>query len=123
MSRLYRAFVSVYTPTIIDGWGVYRCRVDDAFDLFACATHSFIDGNRTYDFELFVDIVSEVPIYFFGERAKAEEFARIKTNRYPIFRQLQLLKHREEYWFGTWIQAYFDAYEKGKMKDYYDCEV
>lgn len=123
MSRLYKSFVKVYAPTIVDGWGLYKCCVDDYFNIFVCMTHNFLDGPRSYPYELWIDYMAELPVWAFPSEEPARQFCVRHTNRYPIDRQLQLLRQRNEYWVATILNTYFSLIEVCKATTDYDSKM
>lgn len=106
MKKPYRSFVTVGQYEVVDGWGVVRTIVDCRFTIWMVSTHNFIQANKTYDFELFMNYVCEVPVFCFVIREQAVEFARLKSNRYPIDMQLKALKWRKQYWYSTILEQY-----------------
>lgn len=123
MNQRYMSYVSVYAPILSAGWGIYRVRIDDRFDVWVCATHNFIEGGRSYNFDLFVDYAAELPLWCFVSLESAQEFTKLHSNRYPIYRQLQLLRHRDQYWFGHIIADYLTLESAAKNTIVYDFEA
>lgn len=123
MSRPYKAFVKVHAPTIIDGWGLYKCRVDDYFNIYVCMTHNFLEGPRSYPYELWIDYMAELPVWAFATEDQAREFCLHHTNRYPLDRQLQILKRRDEFWVATILNSYFSLIELCKASMSYDSKM
>lgn len=114
MSRPYKSFVRVYAPVNVSGWAVYRCRVDDYFEIYVNFTHLFLDGSCSYPYELFIDYMAELPAWCFTCWEQAQGFAQRHSNRYPIDRQMQLLRFRDQYWIGTVLNAYYSVIEMSK---------
>lgn len=104
----YKSFIRTGEFLKHEGWGILKCSIDDTFDLWAVESHTFIDEKQLYDYGLFVDYISEFPVYFFVSFDAAKDFAKIKPNRYPIDRQQYWLKFHQEWWFGTCAAAYID---------------
>lgn len=109
MKRPFKSFVSVseYEPS--HGWAVYRIVVDCVISYYFCSTHLFIEGNMTYDFDLFVDYAAELPLYFFQTHKECIDFTLRHSNMYPIDRQFYLLRFRPQFWFATLIQKYLEV--------------
>lgn len=123
MSRPYKSFVRVYAPTVIDGWGMYRCRVDDVFNVFVCMTHQFLEGNKSYPYELWIDYMAELPVWGFPTEERAMDFCKHHSNRYPLDRQLQLLKIRDQYWVANVLNSYYSVLEMAKATTNYDSQM
>lgn len=122
MKMRYMSYVSVYAPIISHGWGIYRVRIDDRFDVWVCCTHNYIEGGRSYNFDLFVDYMAELPVWCFASFEQAKAWTGLHSNRYPIYRQLQLLRHRDQYWFGHIIADYLSLESAAKETMNYDFE-
>lgn len=108
MRKPYRSFVTVSAPERVEGWGLYRTIVDCRFTVWMACTHEFIPASKTYDFELFINYVSEIPCFCFGSKEQAIEFCKTKSNRYPIDFQLKGLKWRPQYWYATILEQYIN---------------
>ena len=106
---IYNEIVTIGDITPIAGWGVGRARVEKLFPFYFCEVENWIEKNKQYPLDLFIDIAAEVPVYFFPTWDDAEQFAKTKSNRYPIERRLYWLRFQQQYWFATILNYYMDT--------------
>lgn len=108
MKKPFKSHVRVYPYEAHHGWVCYRIVVDYVCTYYFCSTHIFIEGGKTYPFDLFVDYAAELPLYFFVSYEECVAFAKRHSNMYPIDRQLYLLRFRPQFWFATLLQKYLE---------------
>lgn len=108
MSRPYKSFVKTGDAKRVAGWGIINCSIDGIYDVWCVENYLFIEEQQKYDYDLFVDVVSEMPVYFFITFDQALAFAKRVSNRYPIDRMMYWLRFQPEYWFSTVCINYID---------------
>lgn len=111
MKDFYKAFVCTGKYILQSGWGILKCSIDDVYVLWLAQNDDIIKEKTKYNYDDFVDTVSEFPIYFFISFDACNEFCKSKSNRYPYDRMMFWLRFQPEYWFGTVASRYIDYVE------------
>jgi len=106
---IYNEVVTVEDITPIGGWGLGKAKVEHLFSFYFCEVEMWIEKNKQYPLDLFIDLAAELPVYFFVSWDAAEKFAKTKSNRYPIERRLWWLRFQPEYWFATVMNYFYDT--------------
>lgn len=106
---IYEEKVEILEVLTIGGWGVGRGEVRNLFAFAFCEVEAWHNQGDVYSLDAFMDFAAEAPIYYFTCYQNAEQFAKTKSNRYPIERRLWWLRYQEEYWFATIFNYYVDT--------------
>lgn len=95
--------------TPIGGWGVGRARIEHLFPFYFCEIELWHQAWTECPLEEFMDVAAEVPVYYFLSWDSAVQFAKTKSNRYPIERRMWWLRFQDQYWFSTILMGMLDT--------------
>lgn len=104
----YKSFVTTSRYYRVSGWGILKLQIDDKFTMWMAETLTLIEEHQRYDYDLFIDYVGWMPIYFFADAKSAWDFCKMKSNHYPIDKMMKDLRYQPEYWFSTIANTYID---------------
>lgn len=113
--------VRILSVTPIGGWGVGKAEVINFFPFYFCEIEDWHKAGLVCYLDEFMDVAAEVPVYYFLTWNEAEQFAKTKSNRYPLDRRIWWLRFQPQYWFATIITYMLDQvkYLSSKEREEY----
>lgn len=106
---IYDEKVEIKDVMAIAGWGVGKAVLKNAFNFAFCEVENWHNRGDIYTLDAFMDVAAEVPVYYFKCYDDAIQFAKTKSNRYPLERRIWWLRFQPDYWFATIYTYYMDT--------------
>lgn len=114
----YKSYVKIEKMYHLHGWGICHIMIDSLFGMYMVESHLFFQENTSVPYDEFVDLSSNVPVYFFADAETAKDFCKVTSNRMPVDRQEYWLRFRSDMWFSTIANAYIDYLNYVKSYEY-----